>query len=101
MRLSDYERSAIKEAVAQHFGPDARVYLFGSRTDDSKRGGDIDLLVETGLKGEDLVMAKLRAMSAIQRRIGDRKIDVVTTPEETDDEVPYIIHKARETGRTI
>ncbi len=46
MRLSDNERSAIRAAVAKRFGVQARVLLFGSRVDDSRRGDDIDLLVE-------------------------------------------------------
>ncbi len=29
-----------------HFGEEARVWLFGSRVNDSKRGGDVDLFVQ-------------------------------------------------------
>jgi uncharacterized protein len=46
MRLSEYERTSIREAV-KNFIPDAKILLYGSRTDDSKRGGDIDILILT------------------------------------------------------
>ena len=46
MRLTSEEVAAIKAAAAEAFGADAVVRLFGSRADDTKRGGDIDLLVE-------------------------------------------------------
>lgn len=98
MRLSDEEISAIKRAVEEHFGPDARVYLFGSRTDDRARGGDIDLYVESELEGEELVKAKLRAMSQIQLRIGERKIDIVTTSKAAEDDERSVVQKAKETG---
>ncbi len=42
MRLDPEELKAIKKATEDIKGD---VYLFGSRTDDTKRGGDIDLLV--------------------------------------------------------
>ena len=47
MRLKDFEIRAIKEAV-RSMDSKAKVYLFGSRVDDTKKGGDIDLLIISG-----------------------------------------------------
>lgn len=56
MRLSTEQAEIIKSIIAREISPDARIWLFGSRTDDNRRGGDIDLFVETlrqpGLLGE-------------------------------------------------
>lgn len=46
MRISDSEQQIIKDAVFA-LDPQARIYLFSSRANDSKRGGDIDLLIAT------------------------------------------------------
>lgn len=45
MRLSKAEIRALREALAGL--PVERVFLFGSRTDDARRGGDIDILLHT------------------------------------------------------
>jgi len=76
MRLSDAERQAIMEAVAESFGTEARAWLFGSRTDDTRRGGDIDLYVETAL-ADDLPRRKGLFLSQVWRRIGARRIDLL------------------------
>lgn len=47
MRLSVDQTRVILHCVRQQFGADARVMLFGSRLDDTARGGDVDLLVES------------------------------------------------------
>ena len=59
MRITEQERDIIIETV-QTVAPNASVYLYGSRTDDRKRGGDIDLLVLSDLdKGFDYVSEPL------------------------------------------
>ncbi|MFA7238474.1 MAG: nucleotidyltransferase domain-containing protein [Sulfuricellaceae bacterium] len=47
MRLTPTQHQCILQATHRNFGADANVWLFGSRVDDARRGGDIDLYVET------------------------------------------------------
>lgn len=47
MRLTPTQPKFILQATRQSFGADANVWLFGSRVDDARRGGDVDLYVET------------------------------------------------------
>ena len=79
MRLSAQQRDIIREEVARAFGANSRVKLFGSRTDDSARGGDIDLFVETGsgVTSKELLDCELRLHAALQRKLGERRIDIV------------------------
>lgn len=44
MRLNSNELEAVRRALSG--GPTGSVWLFGSRADDSRRGGDIDLYWE-------------------------------------------------------
>lgn len=77
MRLSEYYRTTIKEILTKHFGKEGRFYLFGSRVDDSKRGGDIDLYVETELDFENSYNAKLHSHIDLMKALGEQKIDIV------------------------
>jgi predicted nucleotidyltransferase len=45
MRLTPDQHETIMRAVRDHAGEDAAVFLYGSRTQDDRRGGDVDLLV--------------------------------------------------------
>ena len=46
MRITEREAAAIRLVATEVAGKDARVALFGSRTQDELRGGDIDLLID-------------------------------------------------------
>ena len=47
MRLTEETKNIIIDSGCRHFFQAEKIILFGSRTDDSKRGGDIDILVQT------------------------------------------------------
>ena len=76
MRLNETQRNAIIINARKHFGANAKVRLFGSRVDPSKRGGDIDLLVLASQK-KMTIKNKLLFLVDLKKQIGLRKIDVV------------------------
>lgn len=73
MRLSKQEISLLKNEL-KILDLDAKIYLFGSRVDDSKKGGDIDLLViSTKLKKKDLRRLRIEFF----KEFGEQKMDIV------------------------
>ena len=46
MRLTLDQTQAIRQRIHNHVGEHARIWLCGSRADNSHRGGDVDLYVE-------------------------------------------------------
>ncbi|WP_297092274.1 nucleotidyltransferase domain-containing protein [uncultured Draconibacterium sp.] len=77
MRLSQFQITSIKSLAKKYFGPNTAVSLFGSRTDDSKKGGDIDLFIKN--KDESLLTLerKIHFLAELKAKIGEQKIDVV------------------------
>lgn len=96
MRLTEAQRQSIKSAVTSVIGEGSRVWLFGSRVDDAKRGGDIDLLIETDSVVPSRTNALCRIEGALVVRLGNRKIDVLLKDAQTA-EAP-IFHAARKSG---
>lgn len=83
MRLKDFEHNAIVSTV-KFFDNDATVYLFGSRVDDSKKGGDIDLLVLSDiLTSKDKRSIKMRLYELLE----EQKIDLLIAE---DDSNPFV-----------
>lgn len=78
MRLSPEQQRLIHRAVVETFGPDTGVWLFGSRTDDTARGGDIDLLIDTPLRDPDrIVQAEIALRARLEAELGEQKIDLL------------------------
>ena len=96
MRLTENQRQTIKSAVTRVIGEGSRIWLFGSRVDDSKRGGDIDLLIETETVVPSRVGALCQFEGALVVQLGNRKIDVLLKDARTPD-TPITL-AARQTG---
>src|SRR3989338_91701 len=77
MRLDDKTREIIKSEVASQFGVEAIVRLFGSRVDDTQRGGDIDLLIDPGRPLAHRIQAECRLSACLYIKLGGRKVDVL------------------------
>nr|WP_277998481.1 hypothetical protein [Sphingomonas liriopis] len=72
------EVQAIKAAARRAFGADAVVRLFGSRVDDARHGGDIDLHVELPAT-VNFSSAKEGFLDRLFARIDPQRVDVIAT----------------------
>ena len=80
MRITPKEQEMIRQTVAEA-DPSAVIYLFGSRTDDSMRGGDIDLLLES----RRLDSRKVRDLhDRLFHRLGEQKVDLFVTTDYSE-----------------
>ncbi|MFQ5488388.1 MAG: nucleotidyltransferase domain-containing protein [Gammaproteobacteria bacterium] len=96
MRLSNETQKIIREAVHEIFGPEAGIILFGSRADDSARGGDIDLLIQSDKPIPERERKALQLVARLQIRLGDQPIDVLVLDPQVE---PQPVHQqAIETG---
>lgn len=74
MRISSQALTSIKKHL-KALVPDSEVFLFGSRANDSLKGGDIDLLLMTPEKVPLMQLNRVRRL--IVNDIGEQKIDLV------------------------
>ncbi|MCK0714426.1 nucleotidyltransferase domain-containing protein [Chromohalobacter sarecensis] len=96
MRLTDSQRQTIRQLVTDELGSGSTVKLFGSRLDDSARGGDIDLFVEVDAPVEHPAQLSARLSVRIMRAMHGRKVDVLLSAPNLNEQT---IHRlAREQG---
>ena len=81
IRLKSYYIKAIKETAKSVCDKNVKVYIFGSRTDLNKKGGDIDILIKTDKEYSpfDKYKIKLNILKQLYKKIGEQKIDVIIT----------------------
>ena len=75
VRLQTSQQEAIKQLSSELF-ENAKVFVFGSRTDMSKKGGDIDIYIQT-TKKDALLKAKLVFLREFEKRFGEQKVDLL------------------------
>ena len=85
MRLSPTEARLIRETAEAHFGPGTVVRLFGSRADDARRGGDIDLHITAGDPDRVSLENEIRFRVDLEGAIGEQRVDLVLRrPSDTE-----------------
>lgn len=80
MRLTKEEVSVIKSAILG-LDPNARVFLFGSRTDNQKKGGDIDLLIFSDIL---TFLDKGKIRTQIFDHLEEQRIDIIIAKDDSD-----------------
>jgi len=73
MRLKKQEIIIIKDTVSTIFH-DVKIYLFGSRLDNTKKGGDIDLFIISN--DEDLFEKKIKTIAKLKRLL-HKPVDIL------------------------
>ena len=90
MRLSTRERTIFKFTILS-LDPEAQIFLFGSRANPEKKGGDIDLLV---LSKTLSIIDKATIMNDIFKKIEEQKIDIIISNDCEDPFVKLILKEA-------
>jgi len=80
MRLKNFEIEIIEKAI-HSIDPEASIYLFGSRVDENRKGGDIDLLVfsRTLTYGD-----KIKIKKKFFEKMEEQKIDLIIARDIAD-----------------
>lgn len=95
MRLTHTQQEAIRSSVNSVIGAESRIWLFGSRVDHNRRGGDIDLLIETDKVLPSRVASLCQLEGKLIMRLGDRKIDILLKDAQTPEVPLHRIAKAK------
>ena len=90
MRLSEEERKFLHSGIKE-IDKEAEIFLFGSRVDDTARGGDIDLLIRSK-RFDRKAVRRLRV--GFYTRFGEQKIDIVVDDGRNDPFLRLIRDKA-------
>jgi len=77
VRLKPDDIKKIKEAVHE-YDKDAGIYIFGSRADLTKKGGDLDILV---ISKNILPIQRRFIKINMYKMLGEQKIDIIVTEE--------------------
>ena len=100
MRVNSKDIKAIKDVANAVFGETATIRLYGSRTDDKKKGGDIDLLIQLNqaISRMELYQLKIQFLVQLKKIVGDQKIDVLI---DNGQQSNSIIHQAYNEGTVL
>lgn len=89
VRLSLKEMMTLELLFRKYFLPQDHLWIFGSRANLEKKGGDLDLYIETNISTlEDAVAAKMKFSVELIQQLFDGKIDIVLNTLQFPDQLP-------------
>ncbi len=94
MRLHELEKRVIVNAI-KRIDSESKIFLFGSRVDDTRKGGDIDLLILTEKISYD---DKLAIKKEFFYKLEEQKIDIVISRDGEEPFVKMIFEQGVELG---
>ena len=83
MRISNYLRNNILQASKIAF-EECELILFGSRIDDTKKGGDFDIAIKKKMSSEEFKKAKVQFFKTLILNDLDLPIDLVLYDKAND-----------------
>lgn len=93
MRISQKEVSKIRNILSEfQLLPDCKVFLFGSRLYDYKKGGDIDLIMlcpESSYK--NILGLKFKIKSELEFALDDQRVDLTVATESLLNSDPFLL----------
>lgn len=99
MRLSNTDVQKIRHEVTSQLGGEAEIVLFGSRVDDSARGGDVDLMISLDHVLDNNAGTAAFLATRLERILNGRKVDVtLVTPDVQHQPIHDV---ARQTGISL
>jgi predicted nucleotidyltransferase len=79
MRLTPDQIQVIHSVVREFAGNEAKAWLFGSRLDETRRGGDVDLLVQSS--PQIGIVQRARIKNRLESRLG-LPVDVLSAAQD-------------------
>jgi predicted nucleotidyltransferase len=80
VRITEPERQALVTAIRAVYAG-AKIWLFGSRVEDTKKGGDIDIAI---LSRTIKLPERMKIRQKIEDALGEQKIDIIISEDGKD-----------------
>lgn len=95
MRLTSTEIAIIKKSLESHTAV-CRIFLHGSRIDDHKRGGDIDLfLLVPDSRYQEFSLNKFALVAELSLKLNEQKIDLTILPLSQEKSHPFFTNSQK------